>query len=54
MRYLLVLALLTGIAGCTTSFGVGGEGGVGLRTSVGMDGKIVEIAPADGNGEVQP
>jgi hypothetical protein len=49
----LVLALLAA-GGCTSAFGVGGEDGFGLRTSVGMDGKIVDISPADGNGNVQP
>ncbi|MFI5379442.1 MAG: hypothetical protein ACHRHE_09105 [Tepidisphaerales bacterium] len=51
MRYLLLLVAGVCLSGCTGAFGVGGEDGVGLKSSVGMDGKIVEIAPADGNGD---
>jgi hypothetical protein len=48
---LLLTALL--LAGCTGSLGVGGEDGVGVRSSVGIDGKILEIAPTDGDGDAQ-
>ncbi|MGA2500466.1 MAG: hypothetical protein ABSH20_22205 [Tepidisphaeraceae bacterium] len=51
MRYLLLLVVAAALTGCTGAFGVGGEDGVGLKSSVGIDGKIVEIAPADGNGD---
>jgi hypothetical protein len=51
MRYALLMLMLMVVAGCTSSFGLGGEKGVGVKTAVGMDGKIVEIVPTDGNGE---
>ena len=51
MRYLLLLVAIVSLTGCTGAFGVGGEDGLGVKSSVGMDGKIVEIAPADGNGD---
>ncbi len=51
MRYLLVLLAAAFLSGCTGAFGVGGENGIGLKSSIGMDGKIVEISPADGNGD---
>lgn len=51
MRYALLLVMLIVVTGCTSSLGLGGQKGVGLRSSLGMDGKIVEITPTDGNGD---
>ena len=53
MRCLLVLVVAACLTGCTGAFGFGGEDGVGLKSSVGIDGKIVEIAPTDGNGDTK-
>jgi hypothetical protein len=53
MRYLLLLIVAVYLSGCTGAFGVGGGEGFGLKSSVGMDGKIVEISPADGNGDAK-
>lgn len=50
-RYALLLIAFI-LAGCTGSLGVGGEDGVGVRSSIGVDGKILEIAPTDGDGYV--
>jgi hypothetical protein len=50
-RYALLLIAFI-LAGCSGSLGIGGEDGVGVRSSVGIDGKILEIAPTNGDGEV--
>jgi hypothetical protein len=49
MKYAL-LTLILALTGCTTSPGVGGENGV--RSSVGIDHKTLEIAPTADHGDI--
>lgn len=48
---LLVGLLLLGFSGCSSSLGFGDEDGVGLRGTIGKDGKILAVEPTDGEGK---
>jgi predicted small secreted protein len=50
MRQALVLLVLFVLAGCTSSIGFGDDDGVGIKGSLGKDGRIVCLEPTDGEG----
>jgi hypothetical protein len=47
---LLCLSLLA-LAGCSSTIGFGDDDGVGLRSSIGKEGKIFVVEGTDGNGQ---
>ena len=52
MKAALLFALLIGLCGCTSAVGFGDDdNGLGVRSSVAKDGKILMLEPTDGNGK---
>jgi hypothetical protein len=52
MRLIPALICLAMLAGCSTSLGFGDEeDGVGVKSSVAKDGKILVVEPTDGEGK---
>jgi hypothetical protein len=53
MKFSILLLNLLFAAGCTSSLGFGGDEGVGIKSSLAKDGKIVSIEPTDGDGRLR-
>ena len=53
MRSFFILLTLAcfGLAGCTTSFGVGDDNGFGVNGTLAKDGKIASLDLTDGDGK---